>query len=254
MVNHSNLEEYLYPELYDLENPDFEPEGPLYLSIANEMGGPVLELGCGTGRYTIPLAENGLEITGLDVVPGMLALAKTKAGNLPIQWIEADVRDFHLDRKFNFIFESGSVFMHMLTNADQLAFLARVREHLAPEGQFVFSLFFPHPGGLYTNAEEKDWFTYQDSKGSTIRVSGTEKYDELRQVKTETAIRHIVSSDGHEIVHVAPLQLRYTFPQEMEGLLDRTGFDVKEHYGSPDRSPLTDDSRYLVFVCVSKGG
>lgn len=253
MVANSNLDEYLYPDLYDLENPDFEPEGPFYLSLAREIGGSVLELGCGTGRYTIPLAQNGVEITGLDVVPGMLALARTKAGNLPIHWIQADVRNFQLGRKFNFILESGGVFMHMLTNADQLAFLAQVQKHLEPKGRFVISLFFPHPVGLRTNLEEKDWFSYQDSLGRTVRVCGTEQYDEIRQVKTETAIRHIVNSEGQEIVHISPLQLRYTFPQEMETLLDRTGFEVIERYGGPDRSPLAESSRFLVFVCSIKG-
>ncbi len=252
MVTTSNLDEYLYPYLYDLENPDFEPEGPFYLSIAKEVGEPVLELGCGTGRITIPLAQNGFEMTGLDVVSGMLALAKIKAGNLPIQWIEADVRDFHIDRRFNFIFESGGVFMHMLTNADQVAFLARVREHLSPGGRFVVSLFFPHPGLLCSDKEEKEWFTYPDGQGGTVHVSGTENYDELRQVKTETAIRHIIRSDGSEAIHVTPLQLRYTFPQEMESLLDRSGFEIKERYGGPDRSKLTNESQYIVFVCASK--
>jgi SAM-dependent methyltransferase len=252
MLANVNLEEYLEPDLYDLENPDFEPEGSFYLSIAKEIGGPVLELGCGTGRITIPLAQNGLEMTGLDVVPGMLALARAKADNLPIHWVEADVRNFNLGRKFKFIFESGSVFMHMLTNADQLAFLARVREHLAPEGRFVVCLQFPHPAGLCPNTEEEEWFTYQDRLGRTICVSGTEIYDELCQVRTETAIRHIVSSDGTEIVQVAPLQLRCTFPQELEALLDRTGFEVQERYGGPDRSSLTGDSRYMIFICGSK--
>jgi SAM-dependent methyltransferase len=106
----TNLEEYLYPDLYDLENPDYEQEGSFYLSIAREVGGPVLELGCGTGRVSIPLAQNGLVVTGLDV-------------------------------------------------------------------GFVVSLFFPHPGLLCTNEKEKEWFTYKDGQGGTIRVSGTEKYE-----------------------------------------------------------------------------
>ena len=248
----TNFEEYLHPDLYDLENPDFEPEGSFYLSFARELGDPVLELGCGTGRMTILLAQNGVEITGLDVVPEMLALARQKAGDLPIQWVEADVRHFHLGRKFNFIFESGSVFMHMLTNADQQAFLAGVYEHLALEGCFVFSLFYPHPDILQTQAEEKEWFNYLDNQGRTVRVSGTEMYDELRQVKVETAIRRIAGADGKETTYVAPLYLRYTFPQEVEALLDYGGFEVKERYGGPDRSPLTADSRFLVYVCARK--
>ena len=252
MVN-ANLEEYNYPELYDLENPDFEPEGLFYLSIAQALGGPVLELGCGTGRMAIPLAQHGLKVTGLDLVPGMLAAARTKAGSLPIQWIEADVRNFHLGQQFKFIFEGGGVFMHMLTNADQDAFLACVREHLAPGGRFAISQFFPHCSGLQTVSEEKDWFTYLDKQGRTVRVSGTEHYDDLRQVKLETAIRRITVPDGDEIVHVAPLKLRYTFPQEMERLLDCAGFEILERYGGPDRSPLTADSRFQVYVCAKKG-
>lgn len=94
------LEEYLHPDLYDLENPDFEPEGPFYLSIARETGGPVLELGCGTGRYTIPLARAGLAVTGLDRTPAMLDEARAKAGDLPIQWVEADARDYQLGPLF----------------------------------------------------------------------------------------------------------------------------------------------------------
>ncbi len=253
MIDNPNLEEYKYPDLYDLENPDFEPEGSFYLSIAQSIAGTILELGCGTGRFTIPLAQKGLKITGLDAVPGMLSLARAKAGSLPVQWIEADARSFSLHLRFDLIFESGSTFMHMLTNQDQLAFLANVQKHLAPGGCFAVSLLFPHPGLLQTDLAEKEWFSYPDGKGGTVQVSGTEEYDQLRQVKTETAIRRITRADGQKIVHAAPLQLRYTFPQEMEKLLARNGFEVVERYGGPDRSPLTNGSQFMVYVCKSTG-
>ena len=253
-----NLEEYRHPELYDLENPDFEPEGPFYLSLLAETGGPVLELGCGTGRISIPLAQAGYQVTGLDVVPAMLDRARRKAGaldpDLPIEWIEADARDYHLDRQFNFIFENGSVFMHMLTNADQDAFLARVREHLAPGGRFVVSLFFPHPDALLPVADEQEWFTYEDQRGRTVRVSGIEDYDQVLQVKLETAYRRVTGPGEQEILHIAPLSLRYTFPQEMERLLAQAGLKVISRYGGPDRSPLSGDSRFMVFVCGLPNG
>ena len=110
MTELDNLVEYSDPEIYDFENSDFEPDGPFILSIAQKLGGAVLELGCGTGRITIPLAQNGIEVVGLDLVPGMLEFAKHKAGGLPIQWVLADARTFQLNRKFRLIFESGSVF------------------------------------------------------------------------------------------------------------------------------------------------
>ena len=93
-----NLVEYSDPEIYDLENSDFEPDGPFILALAKKLGGAMLELGCGTGRVTIPLAQNGVEIVGLDIVPGMVERARQKSGELPIEWILADVRTFHLER------------------------------------------------------------------------------------------------------------------------------------------------------------
>lgn len=252
MTGYTNMDEYLHPDLYDLENPDFEPEGIMFLDYARRTGGPVLDLGCGTGRMTIPLARHGLDVTGVELFPAMLERARAKAGGLPITWVEADARDVHLGRKFGLIMESGGVFMHMLTRADQEAYLATVVEHLAPNGLFVFSIFFPHPDRIMSAPEEKDWFTYQDEQGRSVRVSGTEIYDELTQVKVETAIRRISGPDGEEIVYEAPLSLRYTFPQEMEALLDHAGLAVLERYGSPERAPLTYESPFIVYVCGLK--
>jgi SAM-dependent methyltransferase len=247
-----NLIEYSEPEIYDLENNTFEPDGPFLLEIAGRTGDPVLELGCGTGRLTIPMAQAGVEITGLDVVPEMLELAKQKAVGLSIQWVLADARAFRLDRTYRLIFESGSVFQHMLTNADQEAFLARVREHLDDEGLFVFGTFFPHPEQLGSDEMEKEWFTKAHPGGWEIRVSGIEQYDELNQIKVETAYRRWKDASGAEVVRVAPLALRYSFPQEMESLLHHNGFSILERYGDNDGSPLTNESRLMIYVCQKR--
>ena len=69
---------------------------------------------------------------------------------------------------------------------------------------------------------------------------------------TETAIRRRTNADGSERILNAPLSKRYTFPQEMEVLLDRNGFIVQERYGGPDRNDLTGESQYMVYVCAKK--
>ena len=247
-----NLVEYANPQIYDLENHDFEPDGPFLLEVARKTGGPVLELGCGTGRLTIPLAQSGMDITGLDIVHGMLERAKQKAGDLPIRWVLADAREYQLDRTFRLIFESGGVFQHMLTRADQETFLARVREHLDEDGLYMCKSIFPHPDLLGSVDEEKDWFTTQHPNGWEIRVSGTEHYDAVRQVKVETAYRRWKDANGEEIVRVAPLSLRYNFPQELEALLHYNGFKVVERYGEDDSSPLTNESRMLIYICCKR--
>lgn len=244
-----NLVEYSDPQIYDLENSSFEPDGPFLLGIARRTGNPVLELGCGTGRLTIPMSQAGVEITGLDIVPEMLKLAREKANGVDIPWVLADARTFRLNQTYRLIFESGSVFQHMLSRADQEAFLARVREHLDDDGLFVFGSFFPHLDMLESVEMEKEWFTTRHPDGREIRVSGTEHYDELRQVKVETAYRRWNDASGQEVIKVAPLALRYNFPQELEALLHYNGFSVVERYGDNDASPLSNESRHMIYVC-----
>lgn len=249
MINHSNLEEYTDSAIYDWENKAFEPDGPFYLALARQLGGVALEIGCGTGRITIPLAQHGIDITGLDIVPEMPELAQRKAGDLPIHWVAADARTFHLETQFRFIFESGATFQHMLERADQEAMLARVHEHLTAEGRFVLSSVFPRPELMTTDESEQAWFSYANAQGQEVLVSGTQHYDPIRQIKTETAYRRWHDATGQEILKRAPLSLRYIFPQEMEALLHYNGFAIVEQYGDWDSSPLTDGSMSMIFVC-----
>jgi ubiquinone/menaquinone biosynthesis C-methylase UbiE len=157
-----NLIEYADPVQYDDENQPFEPDGPFLRDLIRHFGQPVLELACGTGRLTIPLAQEGITITGLDIVPGMLARARAKAekaGNPPISWIEADARTFQLETQFKVIFACG-FFQHLLERADQEAVLRNVRARLASGGAFVFNTFFPHADSLEDSLEEQEWFSY----------------------------------------------------------------------------------------------
>ena len=249
MTEYDNFVEYADPLIYDLENEEFEPDGPFFLELAKKLGGPTLELGCGTGRVTIPLAQNGVDITGLDAVLDMIEYAKQKAKDLPIHWIVADIRSYRLDQKFRLIFETGCVFQHLLERHDQEAFFARAMEHLDKDGQFVLNLIFPHSDLLDNVETEKEWFTYPHPDGSIVRVSGTEYYDPIRQVKVETAYRRWSDVNRNEIVRVAPLSLRYIFPQEMEALLHYNGFKIIDRFGNCDGSGLTEKSPRLIYVC-----
>jgi SAM-dependent methyltransferase len=252
MNGNDNLTEYADPEIYDLENQDFEPDGPFLLGFAKRLKGPVLEVGCGTGRITIPLAQNKIDITGLDLVPAMIQQAIRKSGDLKIHWVIADIRYFQLEQTFRLIFETGSVFQHLLTRLDQESYLARVRGHLEDDGRFILGLMFPHPELLTSEESEKDWFQYEDHHGHTIRVSGTEIYDPIQQVKLETAYRRWIDESGEEILKVAPLALRYTFPKEIETLLYYNGFEIVQQYGDWERNQLTNKSRMIISICKKR--
>ena len=248
MLEHTNLEDYEDPVIYDDENKDFEPDGPFYFSLAKQMDGSVLELGCGTGRVTIPLAQQGVDMTGLDIVPGMLGRAREKAGDLPIRWIEADIRDFHLGERFGLIFTSGSVFQHLVERHEQEKMLACVREHLTPDGLLALDLLYPSRSTM-EDADEKEWFSYDNEAGQTVRVTGIDEYDPIRQIKHETAYRHWIDDEGQEIIKRARFSLRLIFPQEMAALLHYNGFSIVHRYGDWDRSPLTAESQNMIYVC-----
>jgi SAM-dependent methyltransferase len=249
VIDHTNLDEYIDPVLYDIENKSFEPDGPFYLELARRFGGSVLELGCGTGRVTIPLAQQGVQITGIDLVPQMLDRAKSKAYDLPIRWVEADARSFNLGTHFSVIFETGALFQHLLERSDQESMLAGVREHLEPSGHFVVSAIFPNAELMTSVEEEQDWFSYLNDQSQEIRVSGTQHYDPLKQIKTETAYRRWTDAEGNQVVRCAPLMLRYVFPQEMEALLHYNGFTITERYGDHDFTPLTSESKHMIYMC-----
>jgi hypothetical protein len=93
----------------------------------------------------------------------------------------------------------------MLTLQDQEAYLARVREHLEDDGQWVLSLFFPKLHHLVSTDEEEEWFTTQHPDGYEIKVSGIDKYDAIRQIKTETAYRRWTDASGKKMLARRPL-------------------------------------------------
>jgi hypothetical protein len=182
----------------------------------------------------------------------MLEQARQKAGELPIDWVQADVRNFQLHKQFRLICSTGCLFQHLLERADQEAMLACVRAQLAPEGVFQVSVLFPRREMMETVKDEQPWYEYLDTQGREVRVSGTDHYDPIHQIKHETAYRRWTNADGTEITTRARLALRYIFPQEMEMLLHYAGFTVVELYGDWDGGPLTEDSRMMVYVCQER--
>ena len=202
MIDHNNLEEFADPQNYDAEDSS-DTGVAFYTALAQETGGPVLEIACGTGRVSIPIARLGLAVTGLDIVPGMLALARSKSAGLPARWVEGDARTFDLGEQFRLIFMTGNAFQAFLTRADQQALLARVRAHLHDEGLFAFETRNPRWAGhapreqaeeglfanLETREQEQQGQPYTDSRGRAVHVSRTQVYDHVAQILHWTTYR-----------------------------------------------------------------
>lgn len=261
MIDHDNLDAFTDAEAYDLADPT-DTGGAFYRALAQEAGGSVLEIGCGTGRVTIPIAELGFPVTGLDIVPGMIERARRKAAGLPAKWVVGDGRSFQLDEQFRLIFLTGNVFQFFLTNADQAAMLERVHAHLLPEGLFAFETRNPRWSSLAarpepyegmffhleTWAEERAAEDYVDEQGRSIQISYTQAYDHAAQILHLTGYRRWREGE-QEQTQITRTALRYTFPQELTALLEAHGFAVIRRYGDWNYEPLTEASPSMIVVC-----
>ena len=257
MLDHNNLEEFSDPENYDMQDRS-DTGVAFYRALAQEAGGSVLEIACGTGRVTIPIAKLGLPVTGLDLVPGMLAQARGKSPGLSVRWVEGDARTFDLQEHFRLIFLTGNAFQAFITNTEQEALLQRVRAHLEDEGLFAFETrnpLLPHTktrAGFFlpleTDTEEKDWPSFHNTNGYEVRVSTTQIYDHVAQVLHLTSFKRWHEGE-EEHTKIARTALRYTFPQELAALLHYNGFRIIRQYGDWDLEPLSATSPSIISVC-----
>lgn len=261
MLDHDNLEEFADGANYDQEDQS-DTGVAFYAALAHETGGPVLELACGTGRVSIPIARLGLAVTGLDIVPAMLDQARTKSADLSVRWIEGDARTFALGEQFRLIFLTGNAFQGFLSNADQGALLRQVRAHLHPEGVFAFETRNPllaspqSPEGgfvsLAMDEEELVSASFIDTLGHEVRLIKAHRYDHLTQLMHWTTERHW-NEDGEARSKTTRIALRYTFPQELAALLAYNGFHILRQYSDWDLQPLSATSPSIIVVCGLAG-
>jgi SAM-dependent methyltransferase len=234
---------YLDGRHYDLQHVGFTDDIPFYLKQAREIGGEVLELACGTGRITIPLAEAGVRITGLDLEEGMLRLARSKAAEkgVKVDWIRGDCRALDLGRRFDLIFLPFNSIAHLHAPESIQACFAGVREHLSDRGRFIVDIFNPRLDMLTRDASERyPVAEYQDPDGrGTVLITENNVYDAATQVNH---IKWYYRVGDSPVERVADLNMRIFFPQELDALLRASGFDIEAKYGDFDESPFASGS------------
>ncbi|MBM3778763.1 MAG: class I SAM-dependent methyltransferase [Acidimicrobiia bacterium] len=247
-------------ELYDYVGPyAARPDITFYVDAAREAGGPVLEVGCGSGRVLVPTARAGIDVTGLDASPAMLDICRRRLAAEPedvrarATLVEGDMRRFDFDRRFALATIPFRPFQHLLTPDDQLACLAAIHRHLRPGGRLVFDIFNPSldllvttPFGVTLDPEPP---APLPGGRTLVRRGRVLAHDRFAQVTDHELIYDVTHPDGHTERHVHSCAMRNTFRFEAEHLLARAGFVVEHLYAGFDRSPY--GSTYpgeLIFV------
>lgn len=239
---------YDHPDLYDALLP-VEAHLPFYVDLARQQAGAVLELACGTGQLTVPIASLGLPTVGLDQSSAMLSVARKRASaaGASVEFVQGDMRDFVLGREFKLIFVARNSLLHLLSTADLLAAFAAVRHHLAPDGVFAFDVFNPdvallaRPKGQRFPVMEVDTAAF-----GPLRVEGTLDYDSATQVNHGT---WYISTPDKPDAWIMSLVLRSIFPQELPLLLSAAGLELVSRFGELSCAPFVRGSRAQICLC-----
>lgn len=236
-----------WAEFYDA---DYEEQDigdiEFYRELAREADGPVLEVGCGTGRVYLELLRAGIDADGFDISEEMLEELERKAAAddlTPTVW-QADMTDFDTGRDYALVMVPFRTFLHNLTLADRTAALQNFRQALEPGGRLALNAFVP--------SFEAICETYGEPRERTVTRDGAE-YVVTDVTRIEDEVDGIVRAErtvqrGGEVVQEGTFRLALVSKAEFELLFETTGWDDWTGYGGFDRDPLTDGADEMVWV------
>ena len=240
---------------YDLEYGLKDNDLVFYLEYG-KIFQSILEIGTGTGRVALFLAEHGIKVTGIDNSALMLNLAEEKARQTVInpenlQFQKADMRSFSLNRKFPCCIIPFRAFLHNLTQDDQIATLQCIADHLKPGGLLVFDLFVP----LYQVMSQRSWHEELSPDDladpeENVMIKIDVNHDPAEQQLTiQNEYVHLDSSKSH----IAVMNYRYMFRYEVEALLKLCGFEIQYVWSDFDKTAYNYYSGMMIFQAKKKG-
>ncbi len=247
-----------FADVYDLDFGVTQDDLAFYVGEAQASRPPVLELACGTGRVTLPIAMAGVPIVGVDVSSRMLAKAKEKEAKLPdmpVRWERADMRTFSLEQCFGLVIIPARSFLHLLTPNDQVEALNNILDHLLPGGRLILNLFVPNLQMIAehsTTTREMLKFSHQVTdpvNGDRVIVWESRRYEPFSQrIDQQYRYEHLDDKGVATATRYRSFSLCYIWPREMEHLLVRCGFEIEALYGWFDRSPFNAESKEQIWV------
>ncbi len=235
---------------YDLMFPHNEAGIRFWIEEAISSSGNVLELACGTGAISIPMARAGCEVTGIDLSPEMLkeARRKSEAEGLKVRWVEGDMRQFELGQKFALIILAANTICHLLDLTSIESCFRCVRQHLKMGGRFIVSVFVPSQALLKRKCDDPEPFAKYASPDGDGMVVVTQTYE----YEPDTQIKRIITCHkfpDRTSVEYGSLNMRMFYPQELDALLRYNGFHIMHKWGSEHREAFGSDSGQQIVVC-----
>ncbi|KPK88388.1 hypothetical protein AMJ80_11120 [bacterium SM23_31] len=245
---------------YDAEWRNLTQDIPFLLEEARKTGSPVLELACGTGRVTLPLASEGFEIWGIDNSAKMLELFEKKLAQSDpdvknrIYISNQDMRDFHFEHKFKLIIIPFNSFLLLTDRKDMDICLRNCLRHLSDDGRFIIDIFSPS-FEMCAIKEPKIQFLqhfYVPELQKVVIQWEYAKRDMTKQIIDVDFLYEEYDRNGNVSKNTHSIKTSLIFRYEMEYLLEKNGFEVLNVYGNYDRSPFSAESPQIIVICGKK--
>lgn len=222
-----------------------EDDVNFYLDQAKKVDGPVLEIGCGTGRIYLELLKAGIDATGIDVSEGMLETLREKAEkeDLKTDVHQADMKSFNLGKNFDLIIIPFRTFLHNITLEEQIETLEVCRNHLKEDGKLVLNFFPPDCEYISENYGEEESEVVECNGDRYEVVKESEFVDEVEQVvKARQRVYH-----DEEKVWEGEFKLALISKRHFQLLLKLVGFSNWKVYGSFDLKELESKDQEMVW-------
>jgi SAM-dependent methyltransferase len=231
---------------------------PFYLDLAEQTGGPVLEIACGTGRVLLPIARKGIEICGVDNSLPMLEVLHRNLAREPqevcqrITVHEGDMRTFRLNRKFPLVMIPFRPMQHMFTVEDQVAALRTAAAHLADTGTLAFDVFYPKFDMIWARVGEEvpemEWTPSSDPSKLVRRFFRKDAIDKINQTFSFTFVFRTYQWGDLILEETEAFRLcYYTYPH-LRALFRLAGLEPVAEYGSFAKTPMDNTAEQMIFL------
>ena len=231
----------------DVYDSLFTHPDPAAIALLTELAGDgsVLELGIGTGRLALPLAERGGAVHGLDASPAMVAKLRAKPGGAAIPVTIGDFSDFRLDERFSLVFVAFNTLFSLETQEEQTRCFRSVASHLRDGGLFLLEAFVP----------DLSRFTH-GQRLATVRIEADGEWLEASQ--HDAATQHVDS----RLIHITegagarhfPIRIRYAWPSELDLMAQLAGLSLHRRWSGWHRQPFSSSSAFHISVYERAAG
>ena len=209
-------------------------------------GGVALELGIGTGRIALPLAERGVEVHGIDASEAIVAKMRAKPGGDAIPVTISDFSQFNLvedsqDKRFSLVYVVFNTLFQATSQEAQVQCFRSAAAHLTDDGVFVVEAFVPDPTRF--------------TRGQIVSASRVESDLVSLEISRHDPVNQLVHSQhlfvSESGIKLYPVQVRYSWPSELDLMAQLAGMRLRERWGDWDGSPFTASSENHISIYES---